>query len=232
MYALDAVLRGVGLDDDAGDSAEPDDVWVPELSANPRSRQLGQAVISVRRWGWRVLACVPTEWRAARCCAVRLTSRLRGVTLLVLPSRQLLNTLSYPYADERSVHATLDFIRAMFAVRLDDGVGGAHLFYTNDVKVLVDVVLREIADLPPPSRVRTSFIHVLGGLMLRTQWAKDARMFRSGDIAASLEALVEQGGDDEDDDDGGEGTVAGGLRMSGAVAAAAEVLEATGDLLY
>ena len=154
------------------------------------------------------------------------------VCALVGASPQLLNTLSYPYADERSVHATLDFISAMFSVRLDDGVGGAHLFYTNDVKVLVDVVLREIADLPPPSRVRTSFIHVLGGLMIRTQWAKDARMFRSADIAACLEALVEQGADDDDDEEAGEGTVAGGLRMSGAVAAAEEVLEATGDLLY
>jgi len=142
-------------------------------------------------------------------------------------SLQLLNTLSYPYGDERSVFATLDFIQLMSMVRLRPtqpnsrmsilATAPQFLFFTTDLKVLVDVVLREIEDLPPEHRVRASFVNVLGVLMLRSQWATEASMYRAADIGASLEALV--------DDDAME------RLHPDVVEAANSVLDMCGDLL-
>eukprot|EP01029_Cantina_marsupialis_P029404 TRINITY_DN780269_c0_g1_i1.p1 TRINITY_DN780269_c0_g1~~TRINITY_DN780269_c0_g1_i1.p1 ORF type:complete len:444 (-),score=115.65 TRINITY_DN780269_c0_g1_i1:136-1467(-) len=54
-------------------------------------------------------------------------------------------------------------------------------FYTNDLKVMVDVICREITDLSSDSAFLPRFFHLLDGLLLHSQW-KDCGFYRKTDI--------------------------------------------------
>jgi hypothetical protein len=49
--------------------------------------------------------------------------------------------------------------------------GTANLIYTNDRNVIIDIILREVGDLPPGADDRrAAFISVLHGLLLNSDW--------------------------------------------------------------
>ena len=64
--------------------------------------------------------------------------------------------------------------------------------FTNDSNVLVDVILREVANLPPLAELRTSYIRVLQLLLLNSEWAGKGR-HRGGEIYKCLKLIFDEG---------------------------------------
>lgn len=96
----------------------------------------------------------------------------------------VLNGHGYPYEDEPGLRTTL-----RMAIDLFSHKPTARILYTNDLNVMVDVVLRELANLPAGDRVRLEYLALLRQLLLRSQWLSVGRYCRE-DILAALDALL------------------------------------------
>ncbi|KAF9961634.1 hypothetical protein BGZ72_002725 [Mortierella alpina] len=71
-------------------------------------------------------------------------------------------------------------------------------FYTNDLHVLVDVVLRELRNLPEEEEsLRHAYLRVMGPLLTNTQLRNEQAIYKRAEI---LRCLGELGGGDQDDD--------------------------------
>ncbi|KAG0311764.1 hypothetical protein BGZ99_009928 [Dissophora globulifera] len=72
-----------------------------------------------------------------------------------------------------------------------------HFFYTNDLLVLVDVVIRELWDLPEEQEpLRHAYLRVMGPLLTNTQLRQERASYKRAEI---LKVLGELGGDDLDE---------------------------------
>ena len=107
----------------------------------------------------------------------------RGGELFSEAVMHLLNGQSYPYADAVLLGQLLLFVRASFATRATN-----ELFHTNDVRVLLDIVLGNVRDLPPSDDFRTEYLRVLHLVLLNSPaWAKDK--FRRREIVLALDEV-------------------------------------------
>ncbi|KAF9935499.1 hypothetical protein BGZ67_003387 [Mortierella alpina] len=71
-------------------------------------------------------------------------------------------------------------------------------FYTNDLHVLVDVVLRELRNLPEEEEsLRHAYLRVMGPLLTNTQLRSEQAIYKRAEI---LRCLGELGGGDQDED--------------------------------
>jgi hypothetical protein len=115
-----------------------------------------------------------------------------------------LNVLSRVVEHERSasVSTTGDQVNAAIALVRRLLLPGAlppsqpHLFFSTDLRVLVDIVLRELVDLPEDEPLRADFLHLLTDLLLLTQWLSDGS-YRRGDIVVVVSELVTSGAFDK-----------------------------------
>lgn len=65
-------------------------------------------------------------------------------------------------------------------------------FYTNDLNVLVDIVLREATNLPPESHVRANFVEVVHLILVNTDWGMNGK-YRSTELLKMLESFIDMG---------------------------------------
>jgi len=71
--------------------------------------------------------------------------------------------------------------------------GTQNYFYTNDLRVLVDVFLRELVDLPEESEaLRHTYLRVLNPLLLHTQLRETP--YKMAQICRTLQSLISNGG--------------------------------------
>lgn len=99
------------------------------------------------------------------------------------PLLVVLNGHGCPYDDEDGLRRCLRCFKDMF-----DYKPASQLMYTNDLRVLVDVVLRELGNLPGADRVRLEYLSVLRTLLVRSQWLASGR-YRREDILTTLDTL-------------------------------------------
>jgi len=64
--------------------------------------------------------------------------------------------------------------------------------YTNDVNVLIDVIIREVSNLPPLAELRASYLNVLHLLLLNSEWGINGRHKRK-EIYAMIKDVSGQG---------------------------------------
>lgn len=67
------------------------------------------------------------------------------------------------------------------------------LLYSNDLKVLTDVMLRELADLPVLDHARICWLGLLKAVLLQSQWSDAAGCgrYRGADVVATLSSLFD-----------------------------------------
>ena len=70
-------------------------------------------------------------------------------------------------------------------------------FYTNDLKVLVDIFIREITNLNQKEKLRKDYLESLSLLLNRSTWVEHGR-YRRSDIVKCLESILDVGGDGVD----------------------------------
>ena len=66
----------------------------------------------------------------------------------------------------------------------------SNFFYTNDMNVLVDILLRELNDLPMESDLRVDFLVALENLMQNSPWFSKGQ-YRKDDIKEALGGILE-----------------------------------------
>jgi hypothetical protein len=107
----------------------------------------------------------------------------RGLELFSEAVMHLLNGQSYPYSDAVLLRQLLIFLQASFATRATN-----ELFHTNDVRVLLDIILQSIRDLQPSDNFRTEYLRVLHLVLVNSPaWAKDK--FRRREIVLALDEV-------------------------------------------
>ena len=107
-----------------------------------------------------------------------------------------LNDLGYPNADTPSLRGKL---RSLLQALEDVFVlpETADFFYVNDLNVLIDVVLRELTNLPMSDELTCNYLQVLKQLLLNSQWFARGDRYRREDICAALESMHEAATEDE-----------------------------------
>jgi len=95
----------------------------------------------------------------------------------------LLNTSSYPYDDPVLLGQLLYMFRSLFSTRAT-----REFFYTNDLKVLVDIILHQLSALSPDDEFRVDFLRLLHLVIINSPWTKSH--YRRVDILESLDAIL------------------------------------------
>ena len=105
-------------------------------------------------------------------------------------STDIVNNQHYPYRNETVLRQALQFLETMFE---GEGDGNTAAFlYTNDLKVLVDIIIREVQDLPPPDTVRRGYLKVAHLLIRNSPWMEHGR-YRREDLLSALEGVLDAG---------------------------------------
>jgi hypothetical protein len=110
----------------------------------------------------------------------------------------VLNEQHCPYDDEALLRQCLKAVCDML-----EGRESVRLFYTNDLKALVDIIIRELSNLAPDDDIRCRYLDVTHSLLLNSHWV-DTDRYRRDDLCAVLEGVMEA----ECDDGGGQGMLA------------------------
>ena len=103
----------------------------------------------------------------------------------------ILNEQHYPYNDEALLLQTLEVFRHIFSLATT-----SKYFYTNDMRVIVDICIRELGNLPPQDDVIASYLSVLSALLQNSQWLEQNR-YRREEVCEVLERILDAGGDED-----------------------------------
>jgi hypothetical protein len=103
-----------------------------------------------------------------------------------------LNKQSAPYDNGPLLKQSLRALSDIFSA--DDSSG---YFYTNDLKVLVDIFVREIGNLDTKDLMRTDYLTTLSLLLNNSSWVAQGR-YRRDQIVKTLESILDVGGDGVD----------------------------------
>lgn len=101
-----------------------------------------------------------------------------------------LNEQHYPYEDENLLTQTLEALKNIFTWSET-----SKYFFTNDVKVVIDIVVRELVNLPVQDDIRKNYLDVLNALMQNSQWLSQGR-YKREEICEVLESILDAGGDE------------------------------------
>ena len=88
------------------------------------------------------------------------------------------------------------FFSYFFPIFFTDEASSGY-FYTNDLKVLVDIFIREITNLDTKDVMRTDYLITLSLLLNRSTWVEHGR-YRRVEIIHCLECILDVGGDGVD----------------------------------
>ncbi|CAM9194713.1 unnamed protein product [Pylaiella littoralis] len=89
----------------------------------------------------------------------------------------IFNEAGYPNGDTELARLCLTFCYDAFEEDRD-----GDLFYVNDIKVLVDVVVRELCNLPADDPLRVDYLRLLTRLLEQSEWATRGGRYRELDI--------------------------------------------------
>ena len=103
----------------------------------------------------------------------------------------ILNEQHYPYDEPVLLTQTLGVFKDLFSLNLT-----AKYFFTNDMKVLVDICVRELGNLPAEDDIIASYLRVINALLQNSQWLQQHR-YRREDVCEVLERILDAGGDEE-----------------------------------
>ena len=98
----------------------------------------------------------------------------------------LLNQQSFPYSDLRLLRQILLVLQTMF---VHDST--AAFLYTNDLKVLVDIIIRELT-ADDDDTVREDYLRVTHLMLSNSPWVERGR-YRREDLLVALESILENG---------------------------------------
>ena len=101
-----------------------------------------------------------------------------------------LNEQHYPYEDENMLAQTLESLKYIFTWSET-----SKYFFTNDMKVIVDIAIRELVNLPVQDDIRKNYLDVLNALMQNSQWLSQGR-YKRAEICEVLESILDAGGDE------------------------------------
>ena len=99
---------------------------------------------------------------------------------------QILNDNSFPNVDEAECSGCLKVFKDIFG-----DPDTADMMYTNDTNVLLEMVLRELGDLPEKHAMRARFVEVLHMLLLNSSWGE--QRFRREEVAKCVDMLMKMG---------------------------------------
>lgn len=89
-------------------------------------------------------------------------------------------------SDPTATHRVLAFTQRLLRFQSD-----IHsFFYTNDLKVLIDIIVRELQDLGPGDTLRVEYLELLRVLLLHSQWA-EMGYYRRDDILSAIESIFD-----------------------------------------
>ena len=99
----------------------------------------------------------------------------------------ILNNQSTPYENGPLLRQTLQCVVDLFAAAETD-----HYFYSNDVKVIVDIFVREIGNLDTKDSMRTEYLRALSMLLRHSTWSANGS-HRKAEIKTSLHTILNAG---------------------------------------
>ena len=91
----------------------------------------------------------------------------------------------YPDIEEETLEQLLRMTQTLL-----DNSATPDFFLTNDLKVLVDIAILELTDLPPEHLARMGYLHMLRGVISKPAWARDAYKHRVEDAIKVLEDIL------------------------------------------
>ncbi|KAK8809933.1 hypothetical protein WA158_000876 [Blastocystis sp. Blastoise] len=94
-----------------------------------------------------------------------------------------INLLGTPCKDDVLLLFILVFLGEVFSTERNKDV-----FYTNDIHMLIDIIIREVQDLPRQDLSRTRYLMVLQGILETSDWKQD--LYRHKDIYECLHSLM------------------------------------------
>lgn len=66
----------------------------------------------------------------------------------------------------------------------------SNFFYTNDLYVMVDIIVRELLNLPPPSAMRVPYLKALSHLLQTSPWFGPGKQYRRADIEDAISSGI------------------------------------------
>ncbi len=100
---------------------------------------------------------------------------------------------------QNSPHGDRGLLRGCLKVCCDlfSDVATSNFFYSNDLKVLVDIIIRGLCDLPIQDAIRTSFLEVLELLLTKSAWYSKGQ-YRCNDIVHTLVSIENSAAQNDD----------------------------------
>eukprot|EP00904_Undaria_pinnatifida_P009201 jgi/Undpi1/5410/HiC_scaffold_2.g00691.m1 len=163
LAANDPFLRGV--------EAEPDPEPEAELWVSPKARPATAAITSA--------ATIAKSTVVPALCSHPAKHEVQAAVL------HILNEEGYPGGDQQLTRLCLRFCSDAFEVDHSDC-----LFYVNDVKVMVDVIVRELYNLPSSDPLRADYLLMLKSLLERSEWSTRGARYREDDIERATGANI------------------------------------------
>lgn len=88
-------------------------------------------------------------------------------------------------SDEEALKVIIKVVIDIYAEKVT-----SNFFYTNDMNVLVDILIRELTDLPMESELRVDFLSAIENLMQNSPWFAKGQ-YRKDDVKATLDGIIE-----------------------------------------
>ena len=89
--------------------------------------------------------------------------------------------------DPQAAHNALKMFEGLLAT-----IETCNSMYTNDINVLVDVIIREVSNLPTMAELRSAYLRVLHLLLLNSEWAIKGR-YKRDEIYSMIKDVNNQG---------------------------------------
>lgn len=105
----------------------------------------------------------------------------------------VINSCGCPCPDERleTLHNCIQLLIDLMA-----HPQARNLLFLNDFKVLIDIILREVTDLPPEHESRARYLETLERALASPAF-RDSQCYRRREILDALEVLLEDGSHDD-----------------------------------
>lgn len=101
----------------------------------------------------------------------------------------LLNACQYPYTSEQKHQLLAHVLRIMRSIFSDPDAGDS-FFVSSDIKIIIDICLQQVENLPPNDILRVQFILLICDVVKYPIWKKDLQLYRMDDIFSTMESCI------------------------------------------
>ncbi len=102
-----------------------------------------------------------------------------------------LNEIGYPYHGSASALPTIQLCIDLIGVPQYDG-----FFYSNDIKVLVDTVMRELQNIPDDDSlqysVRNMYLNLLEAIVTQSAWKRSSEKYKLSEMLEECQGIFER----------------------------------------